>query len=276
MNVVPPSPPPTAVKPAPAVFPLLTLVVTLGVGAFVFSYGATHYQRLPEQVPIHFGGSGKPDAWAPRSFSSVMLLPVTTLFMGPFMALIAYLIANAQQAIRIGDGGASIVAQERFRAVMSTFLSGVSLLVTGMLALLSHGAIQIGLGQADRLPTAFLFFAVAMGVYVLVGVVVILVKYSRTPNQGLAINQSGQASLADNRNWKYGLFYVNRDDPSIFVERRLAKPIAATSCIGANRDLQRFGLGYTINFGNWKAVLGLAVFLAGIAAILIMSLFATG
>ena len=146
------------------------------------------------------------------------------------MALIAYLIANAQQAIRIGDGEAAIVAQERFRAVMFTFLSGVSLLVTGMLALLSHGAIQIGLGQADRLPTAFLFFAVAMGVYVLVGVVVILVKYSRTPNQGLAINQNGQASLADNRNWKYGLFYVNRDDPSIFVERRLAKPIAATSC----------------------------------------------
>ena len=274
MNVVPSNPPPTAVKPAPAVLPLLTLVVTLGVGAFVFSYGATHYQRLPEQVPIHFGVSGKPDAWAPRSFSSVMLLPATTLFMGPFMALIAYLIAKAPQATRIGDGEAAVVAQERFRAVMSTFLSGVSLLVTGMLALLSYGAIQIGLGQADRLPTAFLFFTVAMGAYVLVGVVVILVKYARLEAAGPDAPLTG--GLADNRNWKYGLFYVNRDDPSIFVQRRLAKPIAASRCIGANRDLQRFGLGYTLNFGNWKAVLGLAVFLAGIAAILIMSLFAGG
>ncbi len=171
------------------------------------------------------------------------------------MALIAYLIAKAPQAIRIGDGEAAIVAQERFRAVMSTFLSGVSLLVTGMLALLSYGAIQIGLGQADRLPTAFLFFTVAMGAYVLVGVVVILVKYARLEAAGPDAPLTG--GLADNRNWKYGLFYVNRDDPSIFVHKR-------------------FGLGYTLNFGNWKAVLGLAVFLAGIAAILIMSLFAAG
>ncbi len=41
--------------------------------------------------------------------------------------------------------------------------------------------------------------------------------------------------LADNRLWKYGAFYVNRDDPSMFVEKR-------------------FGLGYTINFANPKAL----------------------
>lgn len=243
-NSVPPNPPPAAVK-SPSVFPLLALVVTITAGALVFSYAATNYHRLPEQVPIHFGGSGQPDGWAPRSFASVMLLPVTTLFIGPAMALIAYLIANAKQGIRIGDGGASVIAQERFRSVMTTFLSGVSILVTGMLSLLSYGAIQVGLGQADRLPTAFLFFAVAMGVYVLVGVVVILAKYSRAPKH----------PPTDSRNWKYGLFYINRDEPSIFVENR-------------------FGLGYTINLGNWKATLGLTVFLAGIAAILIMSLFA--
>jgi len=41
--------------------------------------------------------------------------------------------------------------------------------------------------------------------------------------------------LADNRRWVLGMFYVNRDDPSFLVERR-------------------FGIGYTINFGNPKAV----------------------
>ncbi len=242
----PPGQPPTAVM-APTAFPLFAFVATLGAGALVFSYAATHYDLLPEQVPIHFGGSGQPDGWAPRSFASVMLLPITTLFLGPAMALIAYLIANAKQAIRIDDGGASVIAQERFRSVVTTFLSGVSILVTGMLSLLSYGAIQVGLGQADRLPTAFLFFAVAMGVYVLVGVVVILVKYSGAPRQ----------ATTDSRHWKYGLFYINRDDPSIFVENRL-------------------GLGYAINLGKWQATLGLALFLAGIAAILIMALLASG
>ena len=39
-----------------------------------------------------------------------------------------------------------------------------------------------------------------------------------------------------------GVFYVNRNDPSLFVEKR-------------------FGLGYTVNFGNPKAVGLLVVFI---------------
>ena len=42
------------------------------------------------------------------------------------------------------------------------------------------------------------------------------------------------------------MFYVNKEDPSILVEHR-------------------FGLGYTLNFGNRKAV---AVFVASLLAIL--------
>ena len=236
---------PTPVEPTLPFFPLFALVVTLVVGALVFAYAATHYHRLPEQVPIHFGGSGEPDAWAPRSFSSVMLLPIMTVFLGPFMAFMAHFIANARQAIQLGDGGAALAARERFRAVVSNFLSGVSLLVTGMLASLSYGAMQIGLGHTQRLPTSVVFLAVAMGGYVLVGVIVILFKYSSTP----------MPRAADTKNWKYGLFYINRNDPSIFVENR-------------------FGLGYTLNLGHKKGAAGLALFLAGIAGILLMSLFA--
>ena len=46
-------------------------------------------------------------------------------------------------------------------------------------------------------------------------------------------------ALADDRHWYLGLIYVNREDPSITIERR-------------------FGIGYTINLGNWKAVALLA------------------
>jgi len=43
--------------------------------------------------------------------------------------------------------------------------------------------------------------------------------------------------MGDKR-WKWGMFYVNRDDPQIFVPKR-------------------YGIGYTLNFGNrwsWAAV----------------------
>lgn len=55
--------------------------------------------------------------------------------------------------------------------------------------------------------------------------------------------------LADNRHWVLGMFYVNRDDPSILVERR-------------------FGIGYTVNLGNPKAValfVGFVVLVLGLA-----------
>jgi uncharacterized membrane protein len=42
----------------------------------------------------------------------------------------------------------------------------------------------------------------------------------------------------DDRYWYLGAIYVNRNDPSMFVERR-------------------FGLGWTLNFGNPRAILAI-------------------
>ena len=52
----------------------------------------------------------------------------------------------------------------------------------------------------------------------------------------------------DNRKWFLGIFYVNRDDPSFLVERR-------------------FGIGYTLNFGNAKAIALIVCFPAILIAI---------
>jgi uncharacterized membrane protein len=49
------------------------------------------------------------------------------------------------------------------------------------------------------------------------------------------------------------MFYVNRDDPSLIVEKR-------------------FGVGYTLNFGNWKAILLIAVFFAVLIGVMAVAL----
>jgi uncharacterized membrane protein len=56
--------------------------------------------------------------------------------------------------------------------------------------------------------------------------------------------QTGRGSNTPERCWKAGIFYVNHDDPVLFVEKR-------------------FGVGYTLNFGNrWSwAVLAVIVVL---------------
>lgn len=60
----------------------------------------------------------------------------------------------------------------------------------------------------------------------------------------------------NDRHWKLGIFYVHRQDPSLFVERR-------------------FGVGYTINLGNplsWLVLLGI---LAVPVALVVVGVLAT-
>jgi uncharacterized membrane protein len=242
-------------RPSSVTLPVAAIIVGLVGGAVAVGYAWIHYPQLPARVPTHFGPSGAPDAWAPKSFASVMLLPLGTLFMGVMLGATAYLTARAKRAIRRQDGGVSIDAQVRFRQAMARFLSGTAMLVTLMMGLMAIAAIRTGLGLAAGMPSALMPLVIAMLVWALGGSIYIAVRYGqggarlerRTGNAALT------NGLADNERWVLGAFYINRDDPSIFVEKR-------------------FGLGYTINLGNPKALLFILAFLAITAAIVVIAL----
>lgn len=59
-----------------------------------------------------------------------------------------------------------------------------------------------------------------------------------------------EASHRDPGNWKLGVFYYNRRDPRLLPPKRLP------------------GLGWTINFANWRSVLLLAVLAASTSAVI--------
>ncbi len=247
----PPAAAPLTIVPAPGtVLPKAALLFGICLGLWVIAYAWLHYPGLPDRVPTHFGPSGRPDAWKPKSPGSVMLLPLMTLIMGVGMSGFAWLTARAKRAIRLRDQGASLEAQVRFRAAMTNFLAGISMLATILLALMAVASIQVGLGRRPGLPSGVTALAILLLVYVLGGVGYLAYRYG----QGGARMERARTDtpltdgLADNRKWILGMFYVDPEDPSILVERR-------------------FGFGYTINFGNWKAILLLAVFVGVIVGI---------
>jgi len=90
---------------------------------------------------------------------------------------------------------------------------------------------------------------------ILLGSILLSVKLgqggSRLKNSN---TQQGKASVevADlDQHWKLGIFYVNRNDPAIFVEKR-------------------FGVGWSINYGNpiaWLITIGI------LAIVLIPAIF---
>ncbi len=253
VNLLPAAAAPLApVAETGAALPIIALVTGTLLGLLAVGYAWTHYPDLPATVPTHFGISGKPDAWRPKSFSTVMLLPLMSLVMGIALGGIAWLTSRAKRAIRLSDHGASLEAQLRFRSAVTRFLSGIAILTTMMLAGMSVMSIQVGLGWRQGLSPQIIVMTLALLAFAIGGTLYIAIRYGQG---GARLERTSRNTpltdgLADNRNWVLGIFYVNRDDPSIFVERR-------------------FGFGYTLNFGNWKAVLLLAIFLALILGITI-------
>jgi len=249
-------PPPDAVAPAvtvPATSPLLpviALVAAVACGLVAVAYTWAHYADLPARIPTHFDGSGNPDAWRDKSLMTAMLLPLMTLVTGTMLGGMAWLTAHAKRAMRRADQGASLHAQMQFRAAMARLLSAVAILTTGMLGFMAIQSTRVALGATERLGSVVTILAVALAATALGGVLYIALHYGQGGSrlEKARTDTPLTNGLADNRNWYLGVFYVNRDDPSILVERR-------------------FGIGYTLNFGNRMAIALLVGFLAIMIAI---------
>jgi uncharacterized membrane protein len=255
-----PGPPPPAVaalarSEGTPLLPFFILAACVLCAVFAFVYCAARYSDLPARVPTHFGPSGHPDAWRPKSFWTVMLMPLMTLIIGTGMGGVVYFTATAKRAPRYPQLQVSAEAQLKFRRAVTRFLSAISIVVTVMMTMISVGSVRVGLGLATNLSPWTMGITVVLVVLALGGTLWLALHYGQG---GARLERSaGNApltdGLADNRNWVLGVFYVNRDDPSIFVKRR-------------------FGFGYTINFGNWKAVAFLAAFIGLILLVTVMAL----
>jgi uncharacterized membrane protein len=245
-------------EPQGAAFAKLALGICILVGFATIVYAMVGYDTMPDRIPTQFDRSGVPTAWVDKSAVAVTFAPSVNLVISSFIALIALLTARAKRSVRGGSGGRSAEAQEAFRAAMANLLSWTSLLVCALMTFVSVQIVRIGLSETQIRPVVigFVGIAAALVVFMFGALIRIVTKYG----QGGALLEEGSAEapltngLADNAHWVWGFFYVDKDDPSIMVEKR-------------------FGIGYAFNYGNRKAVLIMATFLVlilGLAALGVM------
>ena len=231
-------------EPKGAALAKIALGICILAGLATVVYSMVSYEAMPERVPTHFGLSGEADAWTDKSVVSVMLAPTMNLVLSLFLALIALLTTRAKRSVRGGTGGRSVEAQNAFRGAMANLLSGTALFTCALMTDLSVQSIRVGLGEIPSLGTEIWWITGGMIVFLLGGLIWLMAKHG----QGGALMEQGSAEapltngIADNSHWVWGVFYVNKNDPSIMVEKR-------------------FGVGYTINFGNRWAVLLMVTFL---------------
>jgi uncharacterized membrane protein len=59
--------------------------------AAMFIVGAVVYSRLPDSIPMHWGISGKPDSFWPKSFGSVFFMPLLSLGLYALLVVVPFL-----------------------------------------------------------------------------------------------------------------------------------------------------------------------------------------
>jgi uncharacterized membrane protein len=205
----------------------LPMIITFGL----IAYTATQYGNMPNMIPTHWGPSGQADAFSPKTpFSVIALLLILLVMQGMMLGINVF---TKQSGIKLNAAKrkTSQVQQLSFRKYTSWFLFMTSVLTTVLFGFLQLTTIHEGLGNA------VLMLALPLG-FLLIILIATAVYAFKVGQSGSRINVeieddsiTGITDVDDDKYWKAGIFYVNKDDSSIFVEKR-------------------FGVGWTINFAN--------------------------
>jgi uncharacterized membrane protein len=204
-------------------------------------YLGQQYAGAPAVIPTHFDFNGHANAFAPKSIGSFFALVWVQLFMAVFLTGIALLL--------IGSKAIPGQAEERFRRIWLRVLFGIKTLTIAYLGLI---AALIGSNSgATTLSPALLFIPAAVFLLLVLGGLTVVAVRTGQGGSRLGTPEETATDRMNDRYWKLGVIYVNRDDPSVFVE-------------------QRFGIGWTLNVGNPRGVLALVALLAAPLALVVL------
>lgn len=132
---------------------LILELLTLAVLIFSWVDIIIHYPKLPGNIPIHFNGSGQPDAWGDPS--TIFLLPIigTLICIGLFYLNRFPHIFNYPQ--KITENNAKEMYQKA--TMMMRILNLTTILI---LTFISYQTIQTALGEREGLDDNILLWVI--------------------------------------------------------------------------------------------------------------------
>lgn len=217
------------------------LLVTLGVGI-------AGYSNMPDMIPMQVGFDGEVSRWADKSLSIVFMPVLIQMFM---IACFLFSHWNILRSKRLSEPGApatSALAYGMFARAQSIYLLAMGLVICIALILMPLSFA----GLVTLMQSAVVIMVVC--IFIVVGGIAISVVYGQGGARLFArMGESEEILADDDEHWKFGVFYVNRDDPSLFLPAR-------------------FGVGWTFNYARpaiWAIMAaGLAITIAFVVAVM--------
>lgn len=206
---------------------VLILLITVAVGVWV-------YPSLPETLTIHWNAQGEPDGFADKSIVSAFGVVGVQAGMTLLMLGLVWFIPRFRQEIDVENPRRSVAQYRGYHREVS---KGMLFLAACTNLSMFFTALQVWELTSFGVTVAML----ATTIPIIVGLVGMFWFILRTGQAGARLrpagaeaddaSSSGYVNRDDDRYWKAGQFYVNPDDPALWVNKR-------------------FGIGWTINLGH--------------------------
>jgi len=212
----------------PRVVFIIPMIVTVGLILYTFM----KYPDMPDLIPTHWGPSGQPDAFSEKTYFRVISLPVILLVMQGMFLMMSEGMRFSGAKINPANKKTSVVQQLAFRKYSSWFALFITISVTLLLGYLHLQTIHPEISSSWIMFSLPLVFLVSTFIGVAIYTIKVGQNGSRIKVNGESVRlENAIAAVNDDKYWKGGMFYMNKDDPSILVEKR-------------------FGVGWTLNFAK--------------------------
>lgn len=172
---------------------------------------------------------------SPDLRSDIIPTLIISFFLFLLIILQNYIINNAKQNISARNPKKSKIRNIIFRRRWSifTFTALTSIISVFFIINLIHLDIVLWNIQFFNRLIVILAFAIVGASFTLS---VLMGQSGSRINNGQKDSQTDYDDVDDDQHWKFGVFYYNPNDPSMFVEKRI-------------------GIGWTFNFANFKSIL---------------------
>lgn len=199
------------------------------------------YDRIPEEIPVQWDSQFEVSRSISKSIWGVLALPGIQVLMIPVFNYSNHAIIKSKQRLSPLDPSGASEKSRRFREAWSNFTFGITIATQ----LLISSLFLYSMFSQGRYSW---FLIVVIGLFLLFtagGTLYLTLKYGQAGEKLLEEEEQFYEDPDEETQWKAGVFYYNKEDPSVFVEKR-------------------FGIGSTLNLARWQSwlfIIGILLFI---------------
>lgn len=203
------------------------------------------YDRIPEQIPVQWDSQFEVSRSITKSIWGVLALPGIQVLMIPVFNYSNHAIVKSKQKLSPLDPAGASEKSRQFREAWSNLTFAMTLATQLLISFLFlYSLFSQGRMTWLLIAAIILFLVIIVG-----GSLYLTFKYGQAGEKLLEEEEQYYTDSDEEAHWKFGVIYFNKEDPSIFVEKR-------------------FGIGTTLNLGRWQAWL----FIAGLLLFTVLTI----